>query len=512
MVVSSATIEGNAPVYDWRNLQVTLALLAAGLLGLGAIFWAEAIAAVLTWETSTAYNHCFLVFPIALYMIWDRRSDLRYLQARPSPAAALLGVAPAVGWLAAERLGIMEGRQLMAITFVEILFLTVLGWRLWKAIAGPLLYLFFLVPFGEFLVPRLQDVTAGFIAFGLGLTDIPAYVDGYIIEIPAGTFYVAEACAGLRFLIASVAFGVLYALIMYRSPLRRMVFIFVATVVPIVANGFRALGIVLLGHLFGSAEAAAADHVLYGWIFFSIVILLLTILGLPLREDVDTPQPLGLSAQAPISLKSGTTAIVVTVVVAAVSPAFTVALAMMPDLDADRPIDLSLPGGCQLISQVTESVRVGGGQMTVTHVQCEDIDFRVTVRTFSLRSSAGTILSQTRRLLHPRHSEEIAEIAMTGPLGESTNWRLYQSVRPNFVALAGVWINGAASGIDVSMRIKQAIASLSGASYVPAVFVVSSLLNLDSVSPAVRRDIERRMVQFVLAQGKVSEQLRVAGR
>ena len=142
------------------------------------------------------------------------------------------------------------------------MFLAILGWRLWWALLGPLLYLYFLVPFGEFLTPKLQDITAVFIRHGVVVLNIPAYVDGYTIEIAAGTFYVAEACAGLRFLIASIAFGVLYALLVYRSPIRRTAFILISIVVPIIANGFRALGIVALGHYLGSADAAAADHVL----------------------------------------------------------------------------------------------------------------------------------------------------------------------------------------------------------------------------------------------------------
>ena len=65
-----------------------------------------------------------------------------------------------------------------------------------------------------------------------------------------------------------------------------MVFIAASIVVPIIANGLRALGIVALGHVLGSAQAAATDHVLYGWMFFSLVILLLIALGLPFREDI----------------------------------------------------------------------------------------------------------------------------------------------------------------------------------------------------------------------------------
>ena len=54
---------------------------------------------------------------------------------------------------------------------------------------------------------------------------------------------------------------------------------------PVIANGFRGLGIVVLGHLLGSAQAAATDHILYGWIFFAIVILALAAAGLPFRQD-----------------------------------------------------------------------------------------------------------------------------------------------------------------------------------------------------------------------------------
>ena len=101
----------------------------------------------------------------------------------------------------------MEGRQLAAMCLVELLFLTVLGWPMWRRLSAPLLYLFFLVPFGAFIVARAATPAADQLS-GLNSSVIPNFSDGYTIEIPAGTFYVAEACAGLRFLIAAIAFGV----------------------------------------------------------------------------------------------------------------------------------------------------------------------------------------------------------------------------------------------------------------------------------------------------------------
>ena len=199
----------------WRSGPVVA--IGAGLLALGLLFNSEIVAAVSVWDSSTAYNHCFLVIPIVVYLLWDRREILRDAVASPLPVAAVAGIPLAFAWLVAERLGIMEGRQLVAMTFVELLFFAVLGLRLWWQLAGPLLYLYFLVPFGAFITPQLQDFTTAFVRHGLPILGIPAYIDGYVIEIPEGTFLIAEACAGLRFLIAAIAFGFLYSLIMYRS-------------------------------------------------------------------------------------------------------------------------------------------------------------------------------------------------------------------------------------------------------------------------------------------------------
>jgi exosortase A len=291
-------------VATWRSQRGVAIALGLGLVALALLFHEELVAAVGTWIDSTAYNHCFLVIPIAGYLAWDRRERLHGLSARPLPLVALGAIPLAIAWLLAERLGIMEGRQLMVVSFVELLILSVLGWRLCWVLCGPLLYLYFLVPFGAFLTPQLQDITTVFVRHGLDLLHIPAYIDGYTIEIPEGSFYIAEACAGLRFLIASIAFGCLYALLMYRSKWRRLFFIIASILVPIVANGIRAVGIVALGHLLGSAQAAATDHVLYGWIFFSLVILLLIALGLPFREDLPPPIAASRDGAAPTGAPS----------------------------------------------------------------------------------------------------------------------------------------------------------------------------------------------------------------
>ena len=70
-----------------------------GLIALGVLFRSEVVAAVDVWQYSTAYNHCFLVIPIVVYLIWDRRDTLRDASARPYPLAILAGIPLAIAWL-----------------------------------------------------------------------------------------------------------------------------------------------------------------------------------------------------------------------------------------------------------------------------------------------------------------------------------------------------------------------------------------------------------------------------
>jgi exosortase A len=460
----------------WRR---TLPPLAVGLLLLGLLFNGEVAAAVQTWIDSTAYNHCFLIIPIVLYLLWDRHQDLAGIPVRLMPRALLLGVPLAAAWLVAERLGIMEGRQLAVVSFVEVLFLAILGKRLWWALAGPLLYLYFLVPFGEFLTPRLQDVTTLFIRRGLEILGVPAYIDGYIIEIPQGTFFVAEACAGLRFLIASAAFGCLYALLMYRSPMRRGVFILVSILVPIIANGFRGLGIVYLGYILGSARAAAADHIIYGWIFFSLVILLLIALGLPFREDgisTRSTLPFEKNSVAEVSLRRVFVVAVGIVVVAAVSPVATAALTMVAATSVTAPSRIDVGPDCT----VQPATPVEGVAIRSQRVLCGGVPLDMSWEAFSPRSTAAPVMSARRRMVAAARTEGIQENWLDAGDGTFSAWRVMKSNEPAYVIAVSVWIDGKPVRPGLAMRVRMALNSLIGSPYAPMVVTVTPVVDWEA--------------------------------
>jgi len=145
------------------------------------------------------------------------------------------------------------------------------------------------------MTPTLIDWTADFTVAALAATGIPVFREGQHFVIPSGRWSVVEACSGVRYLMASVLIGVLYAWTMYRSPIRRALFIGASVLVPILANWARAYLIVMTGHLSSNALAVGVDHLIYGWVFFGLVIGAMFWIGARWREDQATEPDRGLT-------------------------------------------------------------------------------------------------------------------------------------------------------------------------------------------------------------------------
>lgn len=241
--------------------------------------WDLVRAAVRVWIVSPTYSHCFFILPISTYLIWSDRKRLGRAEVNAYPLALLALIPIALVQLAARAVSIIEIQQLAVIAMLQILTVALLGTAIYRQILFPMLYLFFLVPTGEYLVGPLQNFTAGFISAGLDLLGILHHTEGTVIELVNGTYRVAEACAGLRFLIATVAVGALFCHFNFSSWRKILLFMGACVTVPVIANGFRALGIVLLAHFTNNEMATGADHLVYGWGFSVVILLVLMWIG-----------------------------------------------------------------------------------------------------------------------------------------------------------------------------------------------------------------------------------------
>ena len=243
------------------------------------VFWPSLSSMAAIWWRSETFAHGMFIPLISAWLIWRQRDRLVNIPQQSSWIALIAVGIGTVIWLLAQVTDIAALGQLAAVGILIALVPTLFGLRLFWALLFPLLYLLFMVPIGEELTPALQQITADITVRALQLTGIPVYINGLFIEIPTGKFEVAEACSGVRYLIASLAVGTLYAYLNYTRLRTRLLFILASLLVPIVANGIRAYLIVLIAHLSEMKYATGVDHLIYGWLFFGVVIALMFWIG-----------------------------------------------------------------------------------------------------------------------------------------------------------------------------------------------------------------------------------------
>ena len=256
----------------WRTPLLALAAVAFALIAVTAPSWGEMLH---QWWNIDTYNHLLLVPFIIGWLVMLKSGDLAIMEPRPfTPAIGLVAAGLALWW-AGRIADINLIAHAGAVGALQAAVVAVLGLRASLLLALPLAMGVFLVPFGDEIIPPLQFITADITIALTRWSGVPASIDGIYINTPAGLFIVAEACSGVKFLIAMVTLGVLVTFTRFTSWQRRVLFLAACIIVPILANGVRAWATVYVAQYIGAEAAGGFDHIVYGWIFFAIVVALL---------------------------------------------------------------------------------------------------------------------------------------------------------------------------------------------------------------------------------------------
>lgn len=267
----------------WQRHLAALALLSAAIF---AIFWREAADVTGIWWNSSTFTHCLLIVPMIGWLVSQRTALLRPLTPVYWWPALIWMAGAGLVWLVGEAAGVGLFRQLGLVLMLQGAVAATLGEKLVRGLLFPLGYALLLVPFGEELVPLLQTLTAHISMVLLHLSGIKAEMEGVFITTPAGFFEVAEACSGVNFLIAMLAYAIFAAHLCFRSWTRRIVFVAAALATTVLANALRAYGTMVAAEIWGIEAAGGIDHVFYGWFFFGAVILLVMLVA---RRWFDRP-------------------------------------------------------------------------------------------------------------------------------------------------------------------------------------------------------------------------------
>lgn len=263
----------------FNNLTIPAGCLLAIVLGTLMVVHDAAWSMVVLWSTTDTYMHGWFVIPLAAIMA--KNKPVPRIESSPAPMWQVFMMV--LAWsavLVIGRLAMLNVvQQLALISLIPMMVIFYGGWRVAWHYRAPLILVFFCIPFGDFLIPWLQSVTADMAMFLLHATDVSVVRNGWYISIPAADFRVAEACSGINFLISTFTVSIFYSFTYMTQLHKRVTFIALGLLVPLIANGVRVYLIIMIAH-WGNVEAATGfDHLVYGWIFFFIILAALFTIG-----------------------------------------------------------------------------------------------------------------------------------------------------------------------------------------------------------------------------------------
>lgn len=436
------------------------------------LVWPVTRSMVDTWQHSSTYGHCYVVIPIAIWMAWRQSAALATVPLKPAwPGLLVIVVIGFVGLLA-ELASVAVVTQFAAIGLAVATAVTVFGLRWARQLAFPLAFLFFAVPFGEGLLPVLMEWTADITVWALRATGIPVYREGNYFVVPTGSWSIVEACGGVRFLIAAMMTGCIFAWLQYRTPIKRTVFVLLALAVALLANWMRAYVMVMLGHFSDNRVGTGADHVWWGWLIFGGAMFVLFLIGMRWTDKGGGAQ-LQLEVRARVVSKSRiSTALAASVLLAAAWPVAAAWIGSRTDTRLIQVAAITPRGGWQV-------AETAGGDWTPHLVAPSAVDIQTFVRDGSaVGVYRGLYRGQTQGSELVNSMNQIAD-------SESKRWRLIDSGtltlrlndEPTLIRTAVVkggnrqfliwhwyWLAGHATSSDVRVKVQLALQRLTGAS------------------------------------------------
>jgi exosortase len=207
------------------------------------LFYHEIRIIVLRWITDSSWSHGFLIPVFSLYFINQAKSEILNLRTRPNYLGLIFlvcGIAFYLFNVVQLQYGYLKPTAMIATLGAVVLFMG--GWRLIKYTWLPIAFLIFAVPLPQryyvSLTMPMRRLAATVAAALLNLVgQMQATASGVVIDVVykgqrlEPPLNVAEACSGMRLLMAFLALGVAMAYLHYRPVWQRIVLL--ASTIPI---------------------------------------------------------------------------------------------------------------------------------------------------------------------------------------------------------------------------------------------------------------------------------------
>ncbi len=248
-----------------------------------AVLYRDVIAKLVSdWSIDENYSHGFLIVPLALFFVWERRAKL----AAAVPKGSAFGIVILALSIAVLTAGVLGSElfltRISMLGAIAGIVLFLYGYQHLRILIFPILFLLLAMPipaiiFNQIAFP-LQLLASRFAEAALNLIGIPVLRDGNVIQLANTSLEVAEACSGIRSLVSLLTLGIVYGYFTDARILMRVALALATVPVAILANGFRVAGTGFAAHYYGPEAAQGFFHTFSGWLVFIAAFFMLFIL------------------------------------------------------------------------------------------------------------------------------------------------------------------------------------------------------------------------------------------
>ncbi len=226
------------------------------------------------WWEFEDFSYGFLVPPFAAFVLWRKKASLLQTEIAPT----WNGVVLVVFGLLVLLLGVYGSELFLSrISLVIVLAGLALGFGGWKLMAEMRFALFVLllaipipaIVFAHITLP-LQMLASKLASALLPLFGVPVLREGNVIQLPAMSLEVAEACSGIRSLMSLLTLSVFYGYFLERSMWKRVALAVASVPITIAANAVRLLGTGLCVQYWDPDKGKGFFHEFSGWVMFLV--------------------------------------------------------------------------------------------------------------------------------------------------------------------------------------------------------------------------------------------------
>ena len=239
---------------------------------------------VLDWYQDSNYSHGFLIIPVSVWLIWRQRKELASVPIRTSNWG-FAGVFIALGIFIVGTAGAEYfSARFSFVLLLASMTLCFLGWMFLRKVWFAFFFMLFMIPIPYVIYYSvtfpMQLFASKIASVALGVIGLPLVRFGNVLHLPGGqALEVAEACSGLRSIVALLALGALFAYFTQENRVKAVI-LFLATV-PIAIFGnvvrisFTAIGTYAISEEFVEGTL----HEMAGMLVFLFSLVMLMIFG-----------------------------------------------------------------------------------------------------------------------------------------------------------------------------------------------------------------------------------------